>query len=83
MRGTAGESGYTISINISAAEAIDEWVSPPPPPQYWLQLPSVSSLSLPASPLLPFSEVGDMQALANLNMVAKQYLRLHASQCWF
>lgn len=31
----------------------------------------------------PIGEAGDMQALANLNGFAKQYLRLHVSQCWF
>lgn len=39
---------------------------------------------LPPSPFpSTFSEAGDMQALANLNTVAKQNLRLHAPQCWF
>lgn len=51
--------------------------------------PSLQRLSLspplpPPPPLpSPFSEAGDMQALANLNAFAKQYLRLRASQCWF
>lgn len=46
--------------------------------------PCSSSLSVSLSPFSsPFSEAGDMQALANLNAFAKQYLRLHASQCWF
>lgn len=52
VRGTAGERGYTISINISAAEAIDEWFSTPPPSllislNLFVCPPSLQLLSLP------------------------------------
>lgn len=58
--------------------------TPPPPSQLPVSVCASSLLTVALSPFpSPFSEAGDMQALANLNTVAKQYLRLHESQCWF
>lgn len=50
----------------------------PPPPQS--THPPLPSFFLFPS---PFSEEGDTQALANLKGFQKQYLRSHASHCWF
>ncbi len=53
----------------------------PTPPSHLPGLVCVPFLlAVPLSLSSPFSGSGDIQALANLNTFAKQYLRLHVSQ---